>query len=256
MFKRILFFAWAACALSAAPVVAAPITYTFTGLLFDTHAGPATGIQYVNGSFTLDPSTFQERNTETSGTEFQRKAGLYDFGPCGPTCAQQSTPLQMSGQAGFGTDLVTVGGGTTQDLAQIEIDRRGGGNYARVRVASYQADRRWSEMFLTISDFLGTDTVIFPDRNGGVDVTQTINWGAIDVYSDPFRGAEARFVLQNGNSPNVVSQFYFGALTSVRVSTHQVPEPGALALAGLALAAMALTRRRQHQLPQPTLLLR
>jgi hypothetical protein len=37
----------------------------------------------------------------------------------------------MSGQAGSGSNVVTVGGGTAFDLAEITIDRRSGPNSAR-----------------------------------------------------------------------------------------------------------------------------
>lgn len=102
---------------------------------------------------------------------------------------------------------------------------------------------------LVISGNLGPNSFIFPDPNGGLDVTQTINWVVMNELVSLPGWVATNFHMMSLLPQGEVTLSVSGRLTFVVQTTQQVPDPGALTLTGLGLVAMAAARQRRRQQP-------
>jgi hypothetical protein len=217
-------------------VYAIPTTWTFTGVVdWDYNQGP-TG-QTISGWLRLDPTTLTIQ--ETNGTTSSSISGAF----CPPSVpvegdctGTQSDPLQVSGEYVDGIHGFSVGGDLdTYDVGSMRMHRNGNAGHNSFEARGMAAGP-FALIVINVSDALGTSSSIFADPNGGLNLTQEINWFA--------SGAIPRFevLVGHGEDPSLYKS---GTILTMAVSTVPEPSSFALALAGLGLLGFARLAQRR-----------
>lgn len=211
-------------------VLAAPMTFTFAGVVTENGLGGATG-QTIIGSISVDPATYYLATTDGSTYNF-RYANYYP--PSGATTPYQTSPLQVHGVATDGISGIAIGGGTSYDYSEIGVVRNNGGVFNSFDVfgKSVQADGSYTLLGISIQDHLGAASGIFSAPAGVLSLTQDVNWFAA--------GATTLINVAEFDRSGTSIVNLRGYITSVAV-----PEPHALTLSVLALMAALATTRRQ-----------
>ena len=215
----------------ALPAMAVPMTFSFTGVVTASFNGGPIG-QAASGSFSLDPATFP--TTYTDGTSYRTAQGVFVNPSSGFCCDLQTNPPQVQGSATVGATNIGIGGGSYYDTGQISVSRNYAGviNQFGALVQSVDSGGDTRMIQIWVIDGLADSSQILTDAAGGLEFDQGVDWFAA--------GSQTGFAITGGG------QDVMGILTSVTRSWSQVPEPASIALMGIALAGLALTRRRNQ----------
>jgi hypothetical protein len=228
---------FAAMAFIVGAAQASPTTWNFTGVVEYDVNGDSPG-RTVSGWLTIDIQTLYDQST--NGTTQNRSSGLF-FGTASQANvfpkAAQSIPPQVSGQYSGGLSQFSIGGADNYDFGYISLTRNDSETNS-IFISGKSVDNNGHERYISLHvlDFLGTTSQIFDDPNGGLNLTQNIDWVA--------PGAASQFYGYEYDTVNrTYSAYQGGLLTSVSVSS--APEPATLALVALGLTVAV---RRSHRI--------